>query len=304
LCVLYQLEPHTHLYTAMPVAEVVSCISNTLQKLGAVFQFKAGKHKFKCDLHARSSSVNFRVRIFKARSGECIVEAQKRRSSDSIVLFCDIWRALKGVLTSSKHVDDVTPLDTLEPTTPPTPKIESGPPPSPEAIRCGLSPFVSMMQSGRMEIQRNGLHCLDMTSSNAAHAIAISESTEAVRQLCVAVGSTDSESRTRALSVISNLLTHSNQLSLDTEKQIIAVIRPIVASLEDGNINLNVQAARTLKCISAAVRSSKSELTKYGALSKMRECSRRCSELQYTARPAHCLTQMHLQVAANMSICT
>merc|ERR1712006_8293 len=101
-------------------------------------------------------------------------------------------------------------------------------------------------------------------------------------------GSTDSESRTRALSVISNLLTHSNQLSSDTEKQIIAVIRPIVASLEDGNINLNVQAARTLKCISAAVRSSKSELTKYGALSKMRECSRRCSELQYTARPAHC----------------
>merc|ERR1719261_2360098 len=159
-----------------------------------------------------------------------------------------------------------------------------------------------MMQSGRMEIQRNGLHCLDMTSSNAAHAIAISQSTEAVRQLCVAVGSTDSESRTRALSVISNLLTHSNQLSSDTEKQIIAVIRPIVASLEDGNINL--QAARTLKCISAAVRSSKSELTKYGALSKMRECSRRCSELQYTARPAHCLTQMHLQVAANMSICT
>jgi hypothetical protein len=307
LCVLYQLEPHTHLYTSKPVAEVVSCISDTLEKLGAVFQFKAGKHKFKCDLHARSSTVNFHVRLWKSRSGECIVEAQKRRSGDSVVLFCDIWRAIKGVMTSRKQLDDVIPLDTLEPTTPAASNIENGPPPSPEAIRCGLSPFVDMMMSRKIEIQRNGLHCLDMTSSDAAHASAISESAEAVRQLCVAVGSTDSETRTRALRVISNLLMHSyqleKQLSSDVEKQIIAVIQPIVASLEDSNINLNVQAARTLKCISAAVHSSKSELTKCGALSKMQDCSRRCSELQYTARPMHCLAQMQKQIAANISIC-
>lgn len=293
LCVLYQLEPHTHLYTAMQVDELVSCISKILQKLGIVFQFKAAKHKFKCELHARSSFVKFRVRIFKAHSGECIVEAQKRRSSDSIVLFCDIWKALKGVLTSSKHVDDVTPLDTLEPTTQHTPKIKSGPPPSLEATCCGLSTFTSMAKERCTEIRHIGVCGLAVASDNATYTIAMSKSTDAVRQLCVAVSSTNSEIRTHALRAISNILTltHSNQLSSDTGEQIIAAIKPIVASLEADNINLNVQAAQTLKCILEAFPASKPELVKHDALTRMQECEKKCKDQPYHERFARAMNK-------------
>merc|ERR1711966_554866 len=93
------------------VQEIVAVVSRTLQEIGAVFEFKAPKHKFKCHLHSRSATISFHVRIFKQnKTGQYIIEVQKRGGCS--IQFCKIWRCINNALTSTPTAA-ATPLDAI-----------------------------------------------------------------------------------------------------------------------------------------------------------------------------------------------
>jgi len=301
----------THLVLNKPVTELFAELTNILEELGVVFEFKAAKHKFKCHIHSRNASIHFHVRVFKssAATGQYIVEVQKRGGCS--IQFCKIWHSLNNVLNNS--ATQPRPLDTLNLEERAFPSAQFGAPP-PGAIRSAISPLIAMIQSGKIDLQRNALVSFDILSTNSANAEAIlaEEGAGAVRSLCAAVKLADAESAMRALSTIANLLNAAvhaqNALSADTEEQVVAVIEPIVQILHQDTsiafLNLHVQAVRTLSCISAAAQSSRNIMaqTEFSALL---ECKvQQCSGLAYTARPAMCLTQMQQEVAANAAMCT
>lgn len=302
LCVLYQLE-QTHLVMLKPVDEIVSAVSKALQAMGAIFEFKAPKHKFKCHLHSRSATVPFHVRIF-TQNGKYVVECQKRGGCS--MQFCKIWRSLRDSLTSTS-----TPtLDTMTS----SPAIQLGPPTSTAttrpagAIRSALGPLVEMVRSGKVDLQRSALISLDMLSLNTTSAKELLLEDDAMQYLCESVGDlADNECRSRALSAICNLLTVgvNHGLTAKAEEHAVAVIDPITQILrcdtEVACLNLHVQAARALSCISSAAKSSRSILAN-DDINSLLECKvQQCSSIAFADHSASSLVETQQQVAANIA---
>jgi len=307
LCILYQLE-QTHLVMSKSVQEIVAVVSRTLQEIGAVFEFKAPKHKFKCHLHSRSATISFHVRIFKQnKTGQYIIEVQKRGGCS--IQFCKIWRCINNALTSTSTAA-ATPLDAINA---PSPVMQLGSTTTTRAagaIRSSLSPLLDMVRSGKVDLQQNALLSLDLLCYDANNAKDILVEEDALQYLCEAVAKlTDKECRSRALSAIANLLTAAatHGLSSKSEQHAVEVIEPIMQILKQDTdiafLNLHLQAVRALSCISASARSSRSILARSSCNALLESKVLQTSALAFTDHSTDSLAQMQAQVAKNIAMC-
>jgi hypothetical protein len=308
-CVLYQLE-HTHMRLSSSFHEIMSRVTESLEAVGAVFEFKAQKHKFKCHLHSRIATVSFSVRIFSADPGSTfkyIVEVQKRYGCS--LVFYELWRILNSALDPCAPKLAVTPLDTLSPR---TQQGDVGVPVDNSTVKIALRQLIGMVDSGMLDIQRNALVSLDNISFDISKSRAILEEmeTEVFERLCACVSEVkDTETLTRSLSAMSNLLlaVADSKLLSATELVVVAAIAPIMQLLRQNtnaaSLNLHVQAVRTLSCISTCVQSSCSVLSGYKC-GEILECKvRQCNLMVHTQRPATSLAELQKQVAANLVAC-
>lgn len=307
LCVLYQLE-QTHLVMSKPIQEIVEVVSQTLQEIGAVFEFKEKKHKFKCHLHSRSATISFHVRIFKQHAtGQYIIEVQKRGGCS--IQFCKIWRSVSNALTCSS-TSAAAPLDAINA---PSSVMQLGITTIRAAgeIRSALSPLLDMVRSGKIDLQRNALLSLDMLCYDANNAKDILAEEDALQYLCEAVADlSDNECRSRALSAIANLLTAAatHGITSKSEKHAVEVITPIMQILKQDTdiafLNLHLQAVRALSCISAAAKSSRNILAESSCNALLESKVAQCSALAFADRSTGSLAEMQTQVAKNIAMCT
>lgn len=306
LCLLYQLE-QTHLVLNRPVSEILNVISTALVNIGALFEFKASKHKFKCQFHSRSAYIPFHIRVFKQHgTGHLIVEVQKRGGCS--MQFSKVWRALSDALTKGT---EASPLDVAGESSL-VPPLER-PTHCSASIQSCIHPLLSMVRSGLTDMQHQALVSLDMlshTTSNASEILANNEALDCMRSAVEEL--TDMESLSRSVSIITNLFSAAAEERMtltDEVKQLAsAAVKSVLQILSKDTdikcLNLHVQGVRCLACISAAFKHSSLELlnNEHCQVLVERKLSQ-CGALAFTDRSMDTLTQMQKRLAANLSQC-
>lgn len=305
LCVLYALE-QTHLVIFESLSRIFETITQTLQDMGAIFEFKALKHKFKCHLHSRNATIPFHVRIFKKGQGY-IVEVQKR--SGCSVQFRKVWHALCAALRFD-HTMRVTPaldamscaLTTDEVTTATASAVHVH-------DNHALASLFNMVQSDKLDVQRGALLSLDMLTQDGCAVGAILQDDAddgALHHICRCITTHDDECRSRALSVIANLVATPCQLTLRAEQQLTQAIPAILHILRSMQtsiscLQLHLQCTRALMGMSKVSAMSRALLTREDCNGVLAHKVNQCRGIAFTDRCTSSLTEMAGTVAQNIA---